>query len=89
MQDLFDDLGYDTLRLAPLNISAIQVAWNPEHQSTMEHVYRVYHWIRDQVEQKQIAVLHVSEGENPAGVFTKLLGKLKFTKFRSMLGLCL
>jgi hypothetical protein len=90
MRYLFGELGYDTSRPAPLlvdNKSAIQVAKHPEHQSTMKHVHRAYHWMRDQVEQKQIAVSHVPGDENPADIFTKPLGKLKFAKFRAMLGL--
>jgi len=71
------------------NKSAIQVAKHPEHQSTMKHVHRAYHWIRDQVMYKQITVSHVPGDENPADIFTKPLGRLKFTKFRSMLRLTL
>ena len=92
MRYLFEELGYDMSRPSPLlvdNKSAIQVAKHPEHQSTMKHVHRAYHWIRDQVEQRQISVSHVPGDENPADIFTKPLGRLKFTKFRAMLGLCL
>ena len=91
MRYLFEELGYNTSRPSPLlvdNKSAIQVAKNPEHQSTMKHVHRAYHWIRDQVERGQIVVSHIPGDENPADIFTKPLAKPKFTKFRSMLGLC-
>jgi hypothetical protein len=91
MRYLFGELGYDTSRPSPLlvdNKSAIQVAKNPEHQSAMKHVHRAYHWIRDQVERKQIVVSHVPGDENPADIFTKPLASPKFAKFRSMLGLC-
>ena len=90
MRYLFEELGYDVSRPSPLlvdNKSAIQVTKHPEHQSTMKHVHHAYHWIRDQVDQKQIAVSHVPGDENPADIFTKPLGRLKFTKFRAMLGL--
>jgi len=92
MRYLFEELGYDMSCPSPLlvdNKSAIQVTKHPEHQSAMKHVHRAYHWIRDQVERKQIAVSHIPGDENPTDIFTKPLGRLKFTKFRSMLGLTL
>ena len=87
---LFEELGYDMTRLSPLlvdNKSAIQVLKHPEHQSTMKHVHRAYHWIREQVEQQTITVCHVPGDENPADIFTKPLGRVKFVKFQEMLGL--
>ena len=53
----------------------------------MKHVHRAYHWIREQVERRTIAVSHVPGDENPADIFTKPLGRIKFAKFRAMLGL--
>ena len=53
----------------------------------MKHVHCAYHWIREQVDQRTIAVSHVPGDENPADIFTKPLGRVKFTKFRGMLGL--
>ena len=91
MRYLFEELGYNTSRPSPLlvdNKSAIQVARNPEHQSTMKHMHRAYHWIRNQVEQGQIVVSHIPGDKNPTDIFTKPLAKPKITKFRSMLGLC-
>ena len=87
---LFEDLGYDVSRPSPLfvdNKSAIQVAKHPEHQSTMKHVHRAYHWIRDHIANNFISISHVPGDENPADIFTKPLGHLKFSKFRHMLGL--
>ena len=53
----------------------------------MKHVHWAYHRIRDQVERKEIAVSHVPGDENPADIFTKPLGRLKFCRFHTMLGL--
>jgi hypothetical protein len=81
---LFEELGYDVLCLSPLlvnNKSAIQVAKHPKHQSTMKHVHCTYHWIHDQVKHKQISVSHVPGDDNPVDIFTKPLGRIKFTKF--------
>jgi transposase InsO family protein len=90
MRYLLSELGYDISRPSPIlvdNASAIQVAKHPEHQSTMKHVHRAYHWIRDHVEQGNITVSHVPGVDNPADIFTKPLGRVKFSKFREMLGL--
>jgi hypothetical protein len=90
MRYLLEELGYDMTRPSSLlvdNKSAIQVAKHPEHQSTMKHVHRAYHWIRSQVEQNLISVSHVPGNDNPADIFTKALGRVKFNKFRGMLGL--
>ena len=87
---LFEELGYDMTCPSLLfvdNKSAIQVLKHPEHQSTMKHVHRAYHWIREQVEQRTIAVCHVPGDENPADIFTKPLSRVKFVKFQEMLGL--
>ena len=87
---LLGKFGYDISRPLPIlvdNASAIQVAKHPEHQSTMKHVHRAYHWIRDHVERGDISVTHVPGSENLADIFTKPLGRIKFAKFRGMLRL--
>ena len=67
--------------------SAIQVVKNPEHITTMKHVHRAFHWIRERAEAKDIVVSHVPGVDNVADIFTKPLGKVKFSMFRDMLGL--
>jgi hypothetical protein len=90
MRYLLGEFGYDISRPSPIlvdNASAIQVASHPEHQSTMKHVHRAYHGIRDHVEQGNVTVSHVPGVDNLADIFTKPLGRVKFSKFRDMLGL--
>ena len=90
MQYLFKELGYDTMHPSLLlvdNKLAIQVLKHPEHQSTMKHIHHTYHWIHKQVEQQAISVHHVPGDKNPADIFTKPLGCIKFTKFQDMLRL--
>jgi hypothetical protein len=53
----------------------------------MKHVHRAYHWIRDHVDRGFISVSHVPGDLNPADIFTKPLGRVKFLHFRDMLGL--
>jgi len=90
MRHFFEEIGYDMSRPSPLLLnsrSAIQVAKHPEHQSTMKHVHRAYHWIRDHIDKKLICVSHIPGDLNPADIFTKPLGRLKFLRFCKMLGL--
>ena len=85
-----EECGYNMDSPSPLfmdNASAIQVAKNPEHQSTMKHVHREYHWIRENVENKLIRVSHVSSADNIADIFTKPLKRPTFTRLRDFLGL--
>ena len=39
------------------------------------------------MEDKKVEVFYISTDENPADLFTKNLGRVKFLKFREMLGL--
>jgi len=90
MRYLLGEFGYDMSRPSPImvdNASAIPVAKHPEHQSTMKHVHRAYHWIHDHVEQGALKINHIPGVENLADIFTKPLGRVKFSKFREMLGL--
>jgi len=90
MKYLFKELGYNVSHPAPLlldNKSAIKVAKHLEHQSMMNHIHCAYHWIHEWAKQRQITVSHDPGTKNPADIFTKPLGRLKFTKSHSMLGL--
>jgi len=90
MRYLLGEFGYDMSHPSPImvdNASAIQVAKHPEHQSTMKHVHRAYHWIHDHIEQGALRINHVPGIENLADIFTKPLGRVKFLKFWEMLGL--
>jgi hypothetical protein len=90
MREFFDKIGYDISKPSPLyldNASAIQVAKNPEHQSTMKHVHRSHHWLRERVEEGDIRVQHVPGAENVADIFTKPLGPTKFELCCKLLGL--
>jgi hypothetical protein len=92
MRYFLEEIGYDVSDPSPLfldSASALQVIKNPEHQSTMKHVHRSHHWIRDHVEQGDIHVQHVRTDENIADIFTKPLGRTKFEYLHAKLGLTL
>ncbi|CAG7854428.1 Retrovirus-related Pol polyprotein from transposon TNT 1-94 Includes: RecName: Full=Protease; Includes: RecName: Full=Reverse transcriptase; Includes: RecName: Full=Endonuclease [Serendipita indica DSM 11827] len=91
MRSFLDEIGYDTASYPSTlfvdNASAIQVAKNPEHQSTMKHVHRSFNWIRERVANNEIRVAHIPGAVNVADIFTKPLGRIKFEQFAKMLGL--
>jgi len=75
MQYLLEEIGYDMSHPSPLlldNKSALQVAKHPEHQSTMKHIHRAYHWICGHVNRRLITVSHVLGDANPMDIFTNL-----------------
>jgi transposase InsO family protein len=90
MRYLFEELGFSNDKASLLFMdsnSAIQVAKNPEHQSTMKHVHRYYHWVRERVNGGEIQIIHTPGNDNVADIFTKPLHKSKFLHFRPLLGL--
>ncbi|CAG7855083.1 Retrovirus-related Pol polyprotein from transposon TNT 1-94 Includes: RecName: Full=Protease; Includes: RecName: Full=Reverse transcriptase; Includes: RecName: Full=Endonuclease [Serendipita indica DSM 11827] len=85
MRSFLDEIGYHIASYPSTlfvdNASAIQVAKNPENQSTMKHVHRSFNWIRERVANNEIRVAHVPGAVNVADVFTKPLGRIKFEQF--------
>ena len=47
----------------------------------------VTHYIREVIRNKKVELLFIEGAENPADLFTKNLGHIKFLKFREQLGL--
>ena len=69
------------------NQGSIALAKNPEFHKRTKHIDIRYHYVRELVEDKKVEVFYVSTDDNPADLFTKNLGRIKFLKFREMLGL--
>ena len=46
-----------------------------------------YHYIRQCIEDKNIELMFIKGSNNPADMFTKNLGNIKFSRFRETLGL--
>ena len=86
---LLEEIGY---KLGPLpicsdNQGAIFISSNPVMERRSKHIDIRYHYIRELIEDKKVEVFYISTDENPADLFTKNLGRIKFLKFRGMLGL--
>ena len=52
-----------------------------------KHIDIRYHYIREVVASGKVALFFIEGSENPADLFTKNLGHVKFEKFRDNLGL--
>ena len=79
------------ITVAPIHINgdnqgAIFIGSNPVQEKRSKHIDIRYHFIRQCLEDKKISLYFVEGAENPADMFTKNLGKVKFLKFRDQLG---
>ena len=56
-------------------------------EKRIKHIDLCYHYIREVIREKKIELFFLEGAENPADLFTKNLGRIKFQKFREQLGL--
>ena len=89
IHSLFEELGI-TLNPIPLcgdNQGSIFLASNLVQEKRIKHIDLRYHYIREVICEKKIELFFLEGAENPADLFTKNLGRIKFQKFREQLGL--
>jgi hypothetical protein len=65
--------GYTHVPLQCDNTSAISVAKNPVFHSKTKHIEASYHFLRDNVEKRKIALIHVPTHDQLADIFNKPL----------------
>src|SRR5271168_2337604 len=87
IKSLLSELGINVL---PIHINgdnqgSIFIGSNPVQEKRFKHIDIRYHYIRQCIEDKKISLYFVPGSENPADMFTKNLGKLKFLQFRDQL----
>lgn len=83
------ELGFN-LNATPLygdNQGSIFIASNPVTEKRSKHIDIRYHYIREVVDKGFVKIYFVDGDKNPADLFTKNLGRLKFERFRAQLGL--
>jgi hypothetical protein len=68
------------------NTSAISISKNPVMHSKMKHIPIKFHFLREQVTEKNIKVEYVGTKEQIADIFTKPLPRETFEYFRQKLG---
>ena len=89
IRTLFSELGIK-LSAIPLcgdNQGSIFMASNPVQEKQIKHIDICFHYIHQVVRDKQVELFFIDGALNPADMFTKNLGHIKFVKFRSQLGL--
>ena len=67
------------------NQSTIKLGNNPVCHARSKHIDTQYHFVREKVQSKEIALIYCNTNENVADIFTKPLGKAKFEFCRSKL----
>eukprot|EP00253_Pinus_taeda_P029385 PITA_29385 len=90
LRKILEDLHVKQVHSTPLmidNTSAIKLAKNPNLHDRMKHINTKYHLIQHHVDAKTIHIYHCSTNAQIADIFTKALGREKFERFRTMLGL--
>ena len=88
-RNLFSELG---VQLAPIplfgdNQGSIFLASNPVQEKRLKHIDLCYHFIHDTIQMHQVELYFIEGVQNPADMFTKNLGRIKFHQFREHLGL--
>lgn len=67
------------------NKSAIALTKNSVFHGRSKHIHKMYHYIRECVENEQIEVHHLPGTEQKANILTKALGRIKFKECKSWL----
>eukprot|EP00965_Chrysotila_dentata_P164434 5429220-Pleurochrysis_carterae.AAC.1 len=85
LRSLFAELGVPTHQPTALhmdNMSAIDLAYNPEHHARTKHIDRRHFFVRERVESLEITVPFVQSAANMADFFTKPLPPKSFFPLR-------
>lgn len=69
------------------NSGALAIAKYGNFTKNSKHIEVHYHYVHENVKNKNIDVVKVSSENNVSDIFTKSLGNIKFLKFRTMLGI--
>ena len=68
------------------NQSAIKLAHNLVYHARRKHIELQHHFIRENIESKEIELIYCNTSDNVAHIFTKLVGKIHFEVLRKKLG---
>ena len=69
------------------NKSAIQLCKNPVFHGRSKHIETRYHFVRESVENGNVAVEYVHTDDQLADLLTKPLGRIKFQGLRGKIGI--
>ncbi|GJW86882.1 retrovirus-related pol polyprotein from transposon TNT 1-94 [Tanacetum coccineum] len=69
------------------NKSAIELARNPVHHERSKHIDVRFHFIREQIRNGEVQLIHVASRDQVADIFTKALPTELFNYFKMKLGI--
>ena len=69
------------------NTSAICISKDPVHHSRAKHIHIRHHFLKDNVEHKNIILKHVNTNEQVVDILTKPLPREQYEKMRLELGM--
>jgi hypothetical protein len=89
MKSVYSELGMPlgTIPICGDNQGSIFISSNPVQERRSKHIDIRYHYVRECIEERKVAIYFVDGSLNPADLFTKNLGQAKFEQFRNQLGL--
>jgi hypothetical protein len=89
IRNLLHEIGFEqqTTLIQQDNQSTIALANNLTNHSRTKHIDIAHHFIRKQIEQKNIELQYCPTSEIISDILTKPLGRLKFEMNRDNLGL--
>jgi hypothetical protein len=68
------------------NQSSIKLANNLIFHARTKHVDAQFHFVREELQSNEIALMYCNTSKNVVDIFTMPLGKIKIELFREMLG---
>ena len=91
MKKLLSDYGIsqDIVVVYCDNSNAIDISKNPVQHSKTKYIEIRYHFIRDLVERKIVALEYIPTERQNADIFTKCLDRSKFETLRQVIGVIL
>lgn len=69
------------------NMSAIKLSKNPELHKRSKHIDVRFRYVRERIHEGDLAIQHVCSDEEAADILTKPISRVKFVRFRSLLGM--
>ena len=69
------------------NKSTIHLARNVTYHSKTKHIQRIYHWLRERIEENDFSLVKIHTDENGSDMLTKVLSEEKLNACRQRVGL--